>query len=198
MRLLPPASCTVYAVLLLSACGGPPLAATKEAAAQAAFTAGQGGVTGGGLLDLFGSRLYGNELIFGCAHSGRRVQDGVENLVSIRAEIESSRRMNVRFEACNQDGLVTMDGTFSLEQNIFGGSLLLEQVMDGRVTFSGAVSDFVQLALTERLSVAQHAVRSGKVDLFLIGTVETSSDGYGFAQETISVEAGSWTTATGQ
>lgn len=182
----------------LVACGGgAPLAANKEAAAQALFASSShaspptSGANGAGM---------SAEVATDCREGGRaKVKYDLESFMQQGSSTDVAFAFDVIFENCSDDGATTMNGTLTTGYTVsasgtFGAEVAL--TMKGRVNFSGAVSDFVDADVVQHISIEQHGTSSGSVSVRLSGTITTSSGTYTYDEnESLSFDAGEFQTA---
>lgn len=189
---------SLYRFSLLAVCatglfacgGGAKIAPTKEGAASAAFAAGRGG---GSTHSTMRAVLQPVTGLVSATATARCPNGGT---VKVTTHIDTSGTstaltLEVIYDDCNYDGESSMRGTVNMVMSsvIDGQSVATAMTMTGRVEFSGAISDYVVMDLTQTVDVSKISATTGSVQLVLDGTVTTSSGTYSYDQETIVVTA---------
>lgn len=177
----------------LFACGGSRIAPNREAAADAAFAASRGvsgaqGMVRAALASPVGS--LSSTTTADCPHGGTAALE--IDITSIDPDT-GYFEMGLTYDNCNYDGETAMTGTLNVGYVVVtdgGTSVDVQLTLDGRVEFAGAISDFVQMDLTQTVSVTSLSATSGTVSVSLDGSVTTSSGTYTYDQETLNVTAG--------
>ncbi|MBX5484767.1 MAG: hypothetical protein IRZ16_23330 [Myxococcaceae bacterium] len=188
----------VVAVGALVGCGGARIG-SKEEAARVAFNAGNAGKGAqGGLAWLYASADTSGSFTTSCTHGGTAtaaldLSGGNQN---------SLLTFQLTFDGCveptwddpeteaveNED--VTYDGTvrYSIVADATQNSLELGFKMQGRIDLSGAISDFVDMDLTQTASFSVTSTGVSGKSTFS-GTVRTSSESYVYDDETYEFSA---------
>lgn len=178
----------------LFACGGARIANNREAAASAAFAASRGAGASQSnpirmaLDNVNAATSISSTTTASCPHGG-----SVAVAIDI-SSIDQSGNMSfdVTYSNCNYDGDTSLNGTVTMGLNwVVDGSAsaAMALTMNGRVTFSGAISDFVEMNLTETVDATRLSDTSGTVSIVLDGTVTTSSGSYTYNHETVTITA---------
>lgn len=175
--------------LLLVACGGKPLAPTKEAAAGALFQSSRGASsTPGGLLGLFEQRVTPSvdvDIKVSCPQGGN---------VTLRYRVDTTGgatglTYDLIYDNCNYNGRTSMRGTMSMTMVVNTGQTYVTVGLNlkGRVEFSGEISDFVETDITETVGQTELGSPTGTVSITLNGWIKTSSGTYNFTNEVIAI-----------
>lgn len=175
----------------LVACGGSRLKPGKENAAAAMYQASQGASSRpGGLMDLLRQNAGTTvDVTADCPHGG----SVTVHLVADTSSTTGALRFDLRYANCSYNGRTSMNGTLATEMSstFSGTSLAAALHMTGRVDFSGEVSDFIDVNITETLDASKLAASEGaSVNLVLNGTIRTSAETYTYTNETINIVAG--------
>jgi hypothetical protein len=176
---------------MLIACGGKPLAANKEAAAQALFGASQGTSAQRASSGANGAAVF--SVTVNCASSGK---------MSFNYDVSGTDQSamasyDLVFDGCSQDGKNWMTGHLNTAMTASSSSeFSMDLTLAGRVSFSGEVSDFVDANVTESITATALSATTGSVTIQLNGTITTSSGTYTYANEAITFAAGEFETAS--
>lgn len=184
---------TVIAALAatLAACGGgAKLKPGKENAAAALFMASQGLGQTGSPIDLAGQGAAPSlDVTVSCPRGGKLtfhlVVDGTSTSGGVQFEL--------RYDGCNTNGRTSMTGalTTTFTTVVNGSSVSTALQLKGRVNFSGDISDFIDVNITETMDVTELSASQGvSVSLVLNGSIQTSSATYTYTNETINITAG--------
>ncbi|HEX8539189.1 MAG TPA: hypothetical protein VF664_17115 [Cystobacter sp.] len=191
----------VSAVALgLTACGGgAKLGGDKQGAAQAAFQASQPAgrshtKTGQALMDqALASGALNITFSADCAESGK---------VHLTVDAGATPRLDgaisyvVRYDACNEDGeneytgemTTTMGLGLDLDGKVKFGALFI--AMKGKLTIEGEISDTLETDVRMGMEFVATSKRSGSVELFIDGTIKTSTHSFTYSHEIIATTAG--------
>jgi len=185
-------SLVVACTSLLAACGGgAKLKPGKENAAAAAYAASQGaGGAQGSLLDLArqnaGAQL---DLAVDCPKGG---QAKIHYIVDGTAA-SGAVNFTLTYAGCNYNGKTQLNGTLSTSMTlaINSTSVALNVKMTGRVDFSGEISDFVDINVTETVGASKlNTTQGASVSVTFDGSIKTSTETYTYNHEAINVTAG--------
>ena len=173
--------------MALVGCGGKPLAPGKEAAAGALFQASRGsqGIHGA-QPQVTGWPVPRLEVKVPCQRGG---EVGIVFTASA-AGAQAGLTYELVYRGCSHDGRTSLDGTMRMTFEVLndGTSLSLALHLQGRVTFSGEISDFLEVNVTETAAVADIGAPSASVTLTLDGSVTNSSGTYTFSNETLVID----------
>lgn len=172
----------------LFACGGSRIAPNREAAADAAFAASRGAGGAQGMVRAALMSPVTSTTTVDCPNGGSA------SMVIDADSIDTSGNFtfDLTYNNCNYDGETSMSGSLSVGFSfITDGSTSFDMAltMSGRVNFSGAISDFVEMDIVETVSANSLSATSGSVTVTLDGTITTSSGTYTYENETITVTA---------
>jgi hypothetical protein len=175
--------------LTLVACGGRPLASGKEAAAGALFHASRGASSApGGLATLFAQNVAPVASIqINCPRGGS---------VAFRFDAESGSTAEgltyqVEYQGCSFDGQTSLRGTLTMTlsaQSSGTDSASMALTIRGRVDFWGEVSDYIQVDVTELVSLSDLSSPTASISISLDGTIQNSTGVYTFDNETIVID----------
>lgn len=181
---------SVVAVLStgLFACGGSRIAPNKEAAADAAFAASRGAGGAQGMVRAALMSPITSNTTVDCPHGGS---------ASLAMDLESidtsgNFDLQVTYNNCNYDGETSMSGSLDVYFSFVvdgTSSTEIALTMAGRVNFSGAISDFVDMNIVQTVSATSASATSGSVTVTVDGTITTSSGTYTYENESITVTA---------
>lgn len=183
-------SVVAVASLGLFACGGGArIADNKEAAASAAFAASRGAnSTSGSLRGLPMFPALTTATTVDCPNGGtastRIDANGIDS--------EGNAAFSLTYDNCNWDGATAMSGTVNVGMSFVfdsSSSFSMSLSLQGRVNFSGEISDFVDMNITETIDASRLSETSGTVSIVLDGTITTSSNTYTYDNETVVVTA---------
>jgi len=170
---------------VLVGCGGRPLAANKEAAAGAVFQASRGALGAPGMLAQVMSSAALGEIKVNCQRGGS---------VAIKFTVDASGEQtgigyDLVYDGCSFDGHSSMRGTLHMtfETVTTETSVALALHLVGKVSFSGEISDFVDVDITENVTAGELTSPGVTVSLTLDGAITTSSGTYTFADEIVVV-----------
>lgn len=180
----------------LVGCGGGAKIGSKEEAANVAFKAGQASQdaqTQGALLRLLQSAdSSSGSFTTSCSHGGSVTMtasvDISQNSLNVGYDVEFKGCVEPTYDDPNTTAVehddVVYDGKMSYAIGADGSGAAI--TLKGRVDLGGALSDYVQMDLTETISVTS---TSGSV--VINGTIDTSSDHYAYDHQSYSVIDGS-------
>jgi hypothetical protein len=182
--------------LMLVGCGGRPLAPGKEAAAGALFQSSRGAMGAPGALALLSTSAAGLiELKVSCPHGGQ---------VAIRFTEDTTGGTGLSYalayDGCNYDGHTSLRGTLTMSFEVVSTStsVALALHLKGRVDFSGEISDFIDVDVTETVTETDLTAPAASVSLVLSGSIGDSSGTYAFTDETITIDGSGFTPAPEQ
>jgi hypothetical protein len=183
----------VVAALGLVGCGGRPLAPGKDAAAGALFQSSRGTSGTPGMMAQLMNAGAGTqtEIKVGCPRSGT---------VAIKVDVDSigtSIAYDLAYDGCSFDGHTSMRGTLHMTFDVVSTSTSVELALHlkGRVDFSGDISDFIDVDVTENVTQNDLANGGSNVEVVLDGTITDSSGTYVFASERVLVDGSGFTPA---
>ncbi|MGQ0504093.1 MAG: hypothetical protein ACT4TC_02125 [Myxococcaceae bacterium] len=187
-------SSVVLAVMgmTLAACGGgAKLGGGKEGAAQALNGAARPYQSGTGAQS---SPLTSGAFTFGTTTevTGRHGGTAKVTVDVGVAQTGISQSMTVVYSGFNDDGKNRYDGTLTVSNKVAGttGSLTTESVVAGKLTISGEISDFIDVNVTQKVSLTSGGSGStaAAVSVTMDGTVTTSTETYTYANEAFSFD----------
>jgi hypothetical protein len=182
----------------LVACGGgAKLGGGKEGAAKAAFEASQPAAKGGqgSLLQALasGQTNINAEVKVDCANGGK-----AELKVDLTGGSQAGTlKYEVKYDSCNEDGVNEFNGSMKMELSIVGTgtSADIALKLKGKIEISGDIDDFIDMDVTETISLTATGANSGTVTVKLNGTINTSEGNYVYNNESITITAGGTLTA---
>lgn len=182
------AAAAVVAFALFAGCGpGAKIASNKQAAAEALHSAT--GPTNGG--------AGGLALSADCRFGGKTSLQGFQQVFNLGGtNVNVAQQFTVGYQNCaaveTSAGVAVLNGTWTVTQavNTTSGSAEVEQSVKGRLLFQGALNDFLDADIVQRVSASALTATSGGVSMVLKGTLTDSSGTYSY-DESVSVTAGS-------
>ncbi len=180
------------AVLALSACGqGAKIGGGKQGASEAFLSASQ--ATKGGA-DKAGQKAVTGEVTVNCAGGGTATLKGFAVVIGSGGILDVGQSFDAVYNGCavnTEGGLASMNGTLSVVQTVKvgAGAVDIDQSMKGKLTWMGAIDDFLDMDIVQKVQAAALTKTSGGVGMFLKGTL-TDSEGTFTFDESITVTAG--------
>jgi hypothetical protein len=194
------------AVVGLVGCGtGAKIGGGKQGAAAALFAASSPTKSAGGLFSVLAQKLEaGQNLTVDCPHGGKASLNNVQ----ISTGTNLSQTFTINYAGCGalvydnpdtttvEQDVVTLDGsmtvtqTFDFNPSDTAANGSVSQNLKGKITFSGAFSDFIDSDVTDTLQWAQLGTLAGQVTMSLNGHIGTSSDTFTYNNESVTVTAG--------
>lgn len=182
------------ATAALVACGGggAKLGGGKEGATQAFFEASQPAGKGGqgNLLQALASgATLGAEVKVDCSQGGS-VSLGLD-ITSIGGS-SGSFKYNLEYDDCSEDGVNEFNGEMSMEFSVATGTNSASVAMrfKGKIEISGEIDDFIDVDVTETISVDALGASSGSVSVKIDGSIKTSEGNYTYANESLTITVG--------
>ncbi|HYV46268.1 MAG TPA: hypothetical protein VFA20_15470 [Myxococcaceae bacterium] len=185
----------LVAALGLVGCGGRPLAPGKEAAAGALFQSSRGTMGTPGMLAQLWNAGAGTQtqIKVGCPRGGS---------VAININVDASNpgtsiAYDLTYDGCNFDGHTGMRGTLHMTFDLVTGSTSVQLALHlkGRIEFSGDISDFIDVDVTETVVQNDLTAGSTNVAVTLNGSITDRSGTYAFANETLTIDGSGFTPA---
>lgn len=180
----------VAVALSLVACGGQKLKSGKENTAAAVYETSRGAKgADGSLFDLMQQKAGGSlDVSATCPHGG----NSAVHLKVAGQELTSGVDFTLTYTNCSYDEGTQLNGSYTSTLGLdLHNNLALALKLDGRIDFSGEISDFVEAHLTQTLTTGSLNSASGaQLSLVLDGTAKTSTESYAYTKETLAVTAG--------
>ena len=168
------------AVLACVGCGGAKLGGGKAGAAQALASASSAALMANSAAGASGTAT------FNCPQGGSVVA------TASTTSTAQNGSFTTNYNGCSIDGKTKLDGTLTttmtVESSASGGAFVM--TMAGEVTFSGDVSDFLRVNITERMTYTTTTTSntmSMHATIVLEGSIETSTATYEYDAETFEV-----------
>lgn len=174
--------------MALVGCGGRPLASGKEAAASALFQSSRGASSAqGGLAQVLNAGVTNEtEVKVSCPKGGNLALKFTADTTGGSSAVEYT----IAYDGCSWDGKTYLKGTLNMTFTIegTGSSLAMAMHLEGRVDFSGEISDFLDVNVTETVSITDLSSPDASVSLTLTGTITNSTGTYTYSNETIAID----------
>jgi hypothetical protein len=180
-------------VLAFCACGpGAKISGGKQGAAEALYAASgvtRGGTPAGSGIDLTGS------IDVKCPEGGSASLHGFSLVTNVGSGGTTfGQSFTADYNNCGVKtdlGQSVLKGSIQVTQNstIEAGSVVLDQVIKGKILYGGVTDDFLDIDVTQNVSVSALTATSGGVSMTLKGSV-TDSEGKYTYDEAISVTPG--------
>lgn len=185
----------VYAaVLALSACGPrAQISGGKQGASEALYAA-SGPLKGGA--DKYGSKIDltgAGSINVNCAQGGTVALSGF-GVVLGGSFTDIKQSLTADYNNCGvmtASGVASMTGRLSVVQSVLvaAGAVDLDQTIKGKLLWQGACDDFVDLDVSQKVSVAALSQTSGGVSMVVKGTIKDTEGTYSY-DEAVSVTPG--------
>lgn len=180
------------AVLALSACGPrAQISGGKQGASEALYAA-SGPLKGGS--DRYGSKIdVTGAITVNCAQGGTVSLNGF-GLVLTGSFTDIKQSFNADYNNCGvmtASGVASMTGRLAVVQAIAvnSGTVDLDQTIKGKLAWSGACDDFLELDVSQKVTAAALSQTSGGVSMVVKGSVKDTEGTYSF-DEAVSVTPG--------
>ena len=181
------------AVLCLSACGAPgaKIGGGKQGASEAFLASSQ--ATKGGA-DKAGQKAATGEVTVACSGGGSATLKGFAVVIGSGGLLDIGQSFDAVYNDCRvktESGPASMNGTLSVVQTVKvgAGAVDIDQSMKGKLTWMGAIDDFLEMDIVQKVSAAALTKTSGGVSMFLKGTLKDTEGTFTF-DESIEVTAG--------
>ena len=180
------------AVLVLSACGqGAKIGGGKQGASEALFAASQptkGGTSSGQKIDVSG------EITVKCPEGGSATLKGFSVVLGGGGLADVGQKFNASYNQCGvktESGVAGMNGDLEVIQSVkvLSGAVDIEQSMKGKLVWQGAIDDFLEMDIVQKISAGALTQTTGGVAMTLKGSL-TDSEGQFTYDEAVSVTAG--------
>lgn len=189
----------------LFACGpGAKLGGGKEGAASALFSATAPTKSAGSIFQFVGQNadLQAGATV-SCQYGGKATLKAAGIDVNTGGGgVAVKTTYNVTYDACatatHEGKNVVLSGSMTVTQDISvtGTSGSVAQTLKGKVTFGGAFDDFLDADIVQTVDWAKMGATSGSVAITLNGTLKTSSESYTYANESVTITAGTLVAAS--
>lgn len=185
----------VVSALALCACGpGAKIAAGKEGAAQALYSASGAASKG---RDPYSQPIdYGLTATYKCREGGEATLSGFQTVTDFTGGgVNVGQSFDIAYKNCGsvktKYGVAILNGTWTATQAVVttGTSVDVAQKFKGKILYQGAMDDFLDADVVQTVAVNASDVTSGSVSMILKGTISDSSGTYTF-DEAVSVTAG--------
>lgn len=180
------------AVLVLSACGqGAKIGGGKQGASEAFLAASQ--ATKGGA-DKAGQKAATGEITVSCSGGGSATLKGFQVVLGSGGILDVGQSFDAVYNDCRvstESGPASMNGTLSVVQTVkvATGTVDIDQAMKGKLTWMGAIDDFLEMDITQKVQAAALTKTSGGVGMYLKGKLIDSEGTFTF-DESLEVTAG--------
>ena len=181
------------AVLAFCACGPrAQISGGKQGAAEALFAA-TGPMKGGA--DKNGSKAdITGSISVKCAEGGVATLHGFGAVIGSGGLLDIGQSFTADYSSCGvmtSSGVATMTGSLKVVQSIKAGSgsIDMDQTVKGRLEWQGAVADFLDIDVSQKLAVSALSQTSGGVSMVVKGTVIDSEGTFSY-DEAVNVTAG--------
>ncbi len=204
---------TAVALILVSGCGGingatPHLKSGKQPAAEAAYQSGKPASAAASSffrvqtdpvalskVDWLNAPVTTSAA---CPGGGTATTSNLTQTVIIGPPTGVHQSLDLQLTNCSQDGNAALSGTVHVAQDVVmnTGSTDVAQTLTGRVDISGDIADFVDMNITQNVSLSEMTATTGQVNIVFDGTVTNSSGTYTFTQEALDINVASLQAAT--
>lgn len=196
MKKLIPVAVATFSAMTLVACGGAnaKVGGGKDGAAQSLLAASAptkaASNRAAAPVDLTG------DVAWSCPHGGTAKLSGFQNVdVQGGLGVSVAQAFTVTYDSCglaqSDVGTAVYSGTLAVTQKVevTQGGVFVDQQLKGRVSISGAFSDFLDADVTQRVAVTALG-NDGTVSMELKGTLANASGSYSY-DGALSVSSGS-------
>ena len=133
-----------------------------------------------------------------CEHGGSAKLSGFQLVTTgLGVGVNLGQQFTITYSGCgvsnaSTGGVAYLDGSLVVKQSIVTtqGSASIDQTFKGKVTFSGAIDDFIDADVVQKVEAGKLSATSGGVSVVLKGNLSTNDGSHTFDEE-VNVTAGS-------
>lgn len=184
------------AVLALSACGPGAKISGRQGASEALLAASAATKSGA---DKAGSKALTGEVTVSCAGGGSATLKGFGVVLGSGGLLDVAQSFDAVYNNCGvktDSGVASLNGTLAVVQSVKVGSgaVDIDQSMKGKLVWQGAVDDFLEMDIVQKVAAGALTQTTGGVAMTLVGKLVDSEGTFTF-NEAVSVTAGKVTVA---